>query len=386
MVTTFFPPFHFGGDAVFTANLSNALAAAGHDVEVIHCADSFELLRNGTAPSGFDLHPNILVHKLNSRFGLASPVLTQITGDSWGKTSELRKLFSSGFDVVHFHNVSLIGLDALRIPSAVRLCTLHDYWWICPTHILFKNGIEACEKPDCLRCQIAHGRPPQLWRFGSKLRRASESINRFISPSRFVQQRYRSTPPYIESLVLPHFIPEIPALGKQDRGYYFFAGRLERAKGLQEVIPLFLKTGRRLLIAGAGTFENELRDLAADSTNIVFLGRVPHSELAGYYAGARATIVPSICHETFGLAVLESLAQGTAVIASNYGALGELTRETGAGFVYQSEIELENILNAMDSNRSGERDVALNAHNRLPEYGIARHLSDYFEIIESARR
>src|SRR6476620_7283041 len=154
MVTTFFPPFHFGGDAVFTANLSNALAAAGHDVEVIHCADSFELLRNGTAPSGFDLHPNILVHKLNSRFGLASPVLTQITGDSWGKTSELRKLFSSGFDVVHFHNVSLIGLDALRIPSAVRLCTLHDYWWICPTHILFKNGIEACEKPDCLRCQI----------------------------------------------------------------------------------------------------------------------------------------------------------------------------------------------------------------------------------------
>jgi hypothetical protein len=46
------------------------------------------------------------------------------------------------------------------------------------------------------------------------------------------------------------------------------------------------------------------------------------------------------------------------VITSNYGALGELMRETGGGFVYQSEIELENILNAVDSNKSGERDKA----------------------------
>ena len=45
MVTTFFPPYHFGGDAVFVANLANLLAGAGHHVEVVHCVDSFRLLR-----------------------------------------------------------------------------------------------------------------------------------------------------------------------------------------------------------------------------------------------------------------------------------------------------------------------------------------------------
>ncbi|NJN37380.1 MAG: glycosyltransferase family 4 protein [Nitrospiraceae bacterium] len=34
MVTTFYPPHHFGGDAVFVHRLSHALADRGHEVEV----------------------------------------------------------------------------------------------------------------------------------------------------------------------------------------------------------------------------------------------------------------------------------------------------------------------------------------------------------------
>ena len=36
-LTTFYPPYSFGGDAMYIYRLSHALADAGHRVDVIHC-------------------------------------------------------------------------------------------------------------------------------------------------------------------------------------------------------------------------------------------------------------------------------------------------------------------------------------------------------------
>ena len=43
MITTFYPPYNFGGDGVFVQRLSNELARRGHLVEVIHCTDAYRL-------------------------------------------------------------------------------------------------------------------------------------------------------------------------------------------------------------------------------------------------------------------------------------------------------------------------------------------------------
>ena len=43
-LTTFYPPYSFGGDAVFLDRLCHALGDAGHHVDVVHCADSYRLL------------------------------------------------------------------------------------------------------------------------------------------------------------------------------------------------------------------------------------------------------------------------------------------------------------------------------------------------------
>ena len=45
MVTTFYPPYHFGGDAIYAYRLSNALARRGHKVTVVHSADAYRALR-----------------------------------------------------------------------------------------------------------------------------------------------------------------------------------------------------------------------------------------------------------------------------------------------------------------------------------------------------
>ena len=51
MVTTFYPPFSFGGDGIFVYQLAHALAEKGHRVDVIHSEDAYRLQHPSTAIS-----------------------------------------------------------------------------------------------------------------------------------------------------------------------------------------------------------------------------------------------------------------------------------------------------------------------------------------------
>jgi hypothetical protein len=49
MITTFYPPYAFGGDGVYVQQLSNELAKRGHQVEVVHCRDTYNVLARRTS-------------------------------------------------------------------------------------------------------------------------------------------------------------------------------------------------------------------------------------------------------------------------------------------------------------------------------------------------
>ena len=389
LITTFFPPHHFGGDGVFVAHLANALADDGHEVEVIHCLDSFRLTQGGVPPSPMEIHPRVRIHTLESRWGAASPLLTFATGLPLLKREKLKKILSRNFDVIHWHNVSLAGgPGALHFGTGVKLCTLHEYWFTCPTHILFRNREQACTERTCFTCQLAYRRPPQLWRYTSLMRNGARAIDRFLAPGRFVQNVFRNAPEPIESTVLPHFVafakqPDRPSA--EERSYYLYVGRLEKAKGLHTVIPLFANTKRRLVIAGAGTEEAELRRLANHSSSVEFRGRVSHSELPSLYRGAIATIVPSICYETFGLVIAESLQHRTPVIASNFGALPEMVEATGGGKVYRNIEELENLLGNFEREPEIAGNLGQVGSEHLAEFSSRKHLDHYYRIIDDIR-
>ena len=74
--------------------------------------------------------------------------------------------------------------------------------------------------------------------------------------------------------------------------------------------------------AGRGGLEAQARDLGiADSVR--FVGRLSEQELLAAYRAADLCVVPSVALEGFGLVVLEALASGTPVIASDVGGLPE---------------------------------------------------------------
>ena len=163
MVTTFYPPYHFGGDGTYVKALSEALVKRGHEVTVIHCEDAYRLKAIGAVDLPEE-SSSVRVHRLKNRTGFLSPLITQQFGVPGLKAAELRNIFSEYYDVVNFHNISLVGGPGIISLSQARvnIFSLHEHWLLCPTHIFWKNRKAPCDSRQCIRCCIRSGIPPPI--------------------------------------------------------------------------------------------------------------------------------------------------------------------------------------------------------------------------------
>jgi glycosyltransferase involved in cell wall biosynthesis len=137
--------------------------------------------------------------------------------------------------------------------------------------------------------------------------------------------------------------PELSVIG--------FAGALAPDKGVHVLIEAVRRAQSEagpicLLIAGSSTlwghafdeasaryleYEAELRAAAAvlpPGTAAVFLGAVPPPQMPAFYSACDVVVLPSIVPEAFSLTVLEAMAAGRPVIASNVGGVPELLLES----------------------------------------------------------
>ncbi|HSE36908.1 MAG TPA: glycosyltransferase family 4 protein [Blastocatellia bacterium] len=389
MITTFYPPYNFGGDGLFVQRLSNELAARGHQVEVVHCVDSY-LAKAGAQPTGTtEIRPNITVHSLKSGLGALSPLSTQQTGVALFNARAIRKILERRFDVIHYHNISLVGGPAvLGYGTGIKLYTTHEYWLVCPTHLMFRFNRAPCVTPHCFRCSLTYKRPPQWWRYTGVLERAVKHVDAFIGPSRFsigVHRRMGLDVPFVH---LPAFVPR--TLDESNRvdivhedPYFLFVGRLEKIKGLQTLLPVFKRYKRaRLVIAGGGEAETELKRAVAGWSNIEFRGFVEQSELRLLYRRAAALIVPSICYEVFPLVMLEAFREKTPVVARKLGGMAEVIEDSGGGVAYESDDELIAAMDHLLEDASYRTALGTSGYQAFEKnWTPEAHLDRYFELI-----
>jgi glycosyltransferase involved in cell wall biosynthesis len=115
--------------------------------------------------------------------------------------------------------------------------------------------------------------------------------------------------------------------------YLLFVGRLVPYKGLEVLLQSLTRTpdAPPLLIAGDGPERAGLQALATRlGVDARFLGRVEDADLPPLYRGARLTVLPSLNQqEAFGICLLESMACGTPVVATDLPGVEQVARLGG---------------------------------------------------------
>lgn len=111
---------------------------------------------------------------------------------------------------------------------------------------------------------------------------------------------------------------------------------------LIKAMPIILKANpnTKLLLAGDGPLKKMLQNLVFElnlAKNVIFCGIVDHDKIPKYYAAANVSVVPSAhvsgVEEATSISLLESMATGKPVVASNIGGLKEILSNKNIGIL-----------------------------------------------------
>jgi glycosyltransferase involved in cell wall biosynthesis len=136
--------------------------------------------------------------------------------------------------------------------------------------------------------------------------------------------------------------------------YLLFLGRMSPDKGCHRAIAVAMELEVPLKIAGKLQEQKE-KDYFAEFVEphlgihgIEYLGEVPHGTKVELLQDARATLFPIDWEEPFGLVMIESMACGTPVIATNRGAVPEVIEHRRSGIIVESWNEMGEALAQAD--------------------------------------
>jgi glycosyltransferase involved in cell wall biosynthesis len=191
----------------------------------------------------------------------------------------------------------------------------------------------------------------RLWDYASAAR-----VDEFVANSENVRGRIRRA--YGRDSVVVH-----PPVAIQEffncppEEYFLIVSELVPYKRIDLAVRLFSRTGRRLRIVGDGPDYRRLRSMAA--ANVEFCGRVSDTDLKQLYARCRAFLLPG--EEDFGIAAVEAMASGKAVIALGRGGVLETAGQSGFFFEEPTEDSLEAALDRFESQQAAVSVLELQA-------------------------
>ena len=252
-------------------------------------------------------------------------------------------------DIVHLHTISQISPSILFLFKKWNvIATVHqteDYTvsilpWSFPDSY-FKDGSHE-------RTQLTfEGKLHDFYhRFinANIYRMGFKNVNTFIAVSSYMQNCLASDG--IQSSVIPNATRLFePASVDTNCRTLVYVGRLERTKGIQDILRALSvivekHPDAKLLIAGRGSYEKELRDLTKElslDTHVEFLGHLDRNGVYDLYRRASIVVMPSIWPESFGMVGIEALSVSRPVIASNIGGTSDWLVDGECGYAIPTE-------------------------------------------------
>lgn len=238
----------------------------------------------------------------------------------------------SGFDTI-VSSTTAWAKGVIAPPGAVHVCYIN-------TVSRFAFALDRYVGNPLLRPAVL---PLVAWD-----KRAAQRPTVFVANSQNVAARVRRY--YNRDALVLHCPVDVDrfTVGKGAGDYFFIASRLLPYKRIDLAIHAAQLAGVKLLVAGTGPHEAQLRELARGTTTTM-LGFVGDEQLNELLGNARAAILPG--EEDFGLVPLEAAASGRPTIAYRRGGALEtiVERETGAFFDEETAASLAGALRTFDA-------------------------------------
>jgi glycosyltransferase involved in cell wall biosynthesis len=302
-------------------------------------------------------------------------------------------------DLVHFHHTTCLSTTCVHetagrnVPVAY---TLHDFWLLCPRGQLLRRDLSLCKRngsADCVRCMayqlpVSGGRdriqaldqraekltrlrlPDELYRriasfpFARErlalqeihqriahVRETCARVDRFISPSHFLKQRYVRFGIPAEKIAVSDNGFDLRAWARHRRIprnageplRVAYIGTWIPSKGLHVLLEAFRDIDpaqARLELHGYAVpydeldYEGLLRRLGEDLPHVSFRGRYLPQEVPTLLARADVVVVPSIWYENSPLTIHEAFLAGVPVVAADQGGMREFVRHGVNGLVF----------------------------------------------------
>ncbi len=247
-------------------------------------------------------------------------------------------------DLCHIHNIytqiSPSILDTLKDQHVPVVMTVHDHHLISPQYNIWAPGCgEDYRDAGIVQATLSRfhkqsflGSFAQIavYKFHRSLMMYERGVDVFVCPSSYMkrqliaggfpQQKIHVNPYGIDcELIQPRYDHD---------GYLLFVGRLSEEKGIETIVRAAKLIPDVLFkIVGRGPEMERLHLLADGVKNIEFVGFRMGEELVELYRGARAILAPSRVQENFPLILLEAMALGKPVIASDVGGVSEIVED-----------------------------------------------------------
>lgn len=336
-VTFEYPPFIIGGAGIHAKFVTRELARRGH--EIIVFTPSLDQLMDKSMSNDENSNIKVVRVPINNKIPFRALQF-------WIRLPGILKLLEkeNKFDIIHFNGISYWFLKR-KIVNAPHILTVHH---------LVKDAVFSTHQNFFERLKNISGETGFLLPLIEK--KCIRSVDKIISVSKFTQEQIIQTYKIDQSKI------EVVYNGIDNSGFTFseqdlekikltygmrkkpiilFVGRIDDPrKGLDVLIKAFKlilkEIDSQLVIVGKGnhTIYKNLVDPIKDK--IVFTGYIDDNTLKKIYSICDVYVCPSRL-EGFGLTILEALAAGKPVIATNVGAIPELIHEGINGILVQKD-------------------------------------------------
>jgi len=317
-------------------------------------------------------------------------------------------------DVAHmhliYHQLTLSIVDELARQGIPSVLTMHDYKIGCPAYVLYRDGapcdlcvagpVENVVRHRCIKGSLAGSLLAAIEARTARLRGSYRKIDAHIAPSAFAGRVAVASgidPATVH--VVPNFLSademREPVVELDEEPRFFFAGRLEKLKGIEDILAAYSGDDRSLgtlALAGVGgALEDDVLAAAERSPNIEYLGRLSRAEVLRQLRRSRAFLIPARWHENNPMSLLEARAVGIPVICTDMGGLPEMVEDGVDGLVVPpgQPQALASAIRRLALDRPLAEQMGRRGHERLgrentPEVHYKRLISVY-EIARGSR-